>query len=800
MIYISVAEHNSDQVYHDDEVTPLIQFLLQQFDVVDIIPNLDKLNKSFQVLTEIIETSPKLLSTFKPLIASMFFDPNNIGNRFIIQICNDVDVSEENSEEVASFINLLIAYLNLNIIYISRNILDDSVQRIVGTILELSDYKGNPVEDEKVSEQFLIFWEEFVNIYIDDEQLLKDAMKEHYPQFLIKRNELLTKLSSIYWNKCKIYDGAPQQEFTHYRTQIADLFMVLYQLLGTNLYSTFSQGIVNELTYFVKSGNQLHFVDVEASLYLLFKITDDLTFYDDESTKVLLPLIDTLFQNQMIQTIENNAKDLPQIHVTLLNLLSSIYFFFKSEQGSKYSPETFNFLFSIILGNLATNQGTSIKLSLIASKTVLKICQDSQKHLVEFLPNLRLILNEMIENVQFDNLIRERMTNAYVSISQSLKDPVVLGDIISNLVQEIIKVSKPFVEDTSSIIAKLPPGLSNVEIQDKLEEYAVSLISCINEIGKATQLPDDVEEYLTSEQFTSINTYWKQDPLGIKAMVLNCVNQFSLNIPFLCESTLITEKCCCILKNGLAEPIEGPFKFDLGVTFDYLIAKINRSNIQSVSPIYKLVETVVITNSKQLTSAHMDLILTKLFLEKMDIFAEDIDLIKSALDLFRTILEQSPSLIISLPQFQNEILTFALEAFKHHEMFITKSSTKFWTTILILKQGNANDQEIFRTLMTQNPYHLGERLTEFLVVSFVKNHRSNLDHFYPVFRNLIAKYPMEFKIWLRQTLITHCLKEGRFSEADADQLIAKVMLTRGQRQANEILKTFWLQVNGLTNY
>jgi len=406
----------------------------------------------------------------------------------------------------------------------------------------------------------------------------------------------------------------------------------------------------------------------------------------------------------------------------------------------------------------------------------------------------------MIENVQFDNLIRERMTNAYISISQSLKDPVVLGDIISNLLQEIIKVSKPFIEDTSTIIAKLPPGLSTREIQEKLEEYAISLTSCINEIGKATQLPDDVEEYLTPEQFTSIDTYWKQDPLGIKSMVLNCVNQFSLNIPFLCESTLVTEKCCCILKNGLAEPIEGPFKFDLGVILDYLIAKINRSNIQSVTPIYKLVETVVITNSKQLTPAHMDLVFTKLFLEKRAIFAQDIDLIKSAMDLFRTILEQSPSLVISLPQFQNDILTFALEAFQHHEMFITKSVTKFWASIIILKRGNANDHEIFRILMTQSQYCLGKRLTEYLTVSFVKNHRSNLDQLYPVFRNLIAKYPMEFKLWLKQSLITHCLKEGKFSEGDADQLVAKLMLTRGQRQANEILKNFWLQVNGLTNY
>lgn len=793
-IYISIAEHNSPEIYTFQQVEPLIDFLISQFRINHdlIVDQMEVLLQSFQVLTEILETCPKFLNPIKPVLTAFLFDSSLFGVYFINNICFHPVYSQEFAEEIECFINLLIAYLNNNMMYISRNLLNQDIENLLIIILKLSASDGNPIVDEKASEQFLIFWEEFLNFYVDDDQILKESLKERYPDFIQVRNKLLTRLSSIYWKKCQFFQGAPKQEFSHYRTQVADLFLVLYQLLNAELYSLFTQSVAHQLQNHDEQSER----NIEASLYLLYKITDDLTFYDDESTEKLIPYIEHMFDHNLISSFQKLTNGNSQIDVTLLNLLSSIHFYFKKEPGSKRLAETFNFLFSIILESSTTTNVNQKNLSLVASKTVLKICQDSQETLISFLPNLQVILNEMIRNVEVDCLIRERMTNAFISIAQSMKNPSSLGNIIFELMQSIISASQILIENSSSLVANRET-YTDEEMKEKLMDYAISLVSCINEIGKASQLPEDVDDYLSPSQAAEINDYWKKDPLAVKSLILNCISHFSLN--FGAENTLVTEKCCCILKNGLCEAINGPFKFDIKTILEYLITKINRS-LQSLPYVHKLVETIIITNSKEITPYIMEEIIRNLFLDNKQTFSEDVDVVKSSLDLFNTTIETSPGLLIQLPIFQSDILSFALDALRHHEPFVTKSVTKFWITIISMRKGTFENQQIFKEIMVGNHGQFGQQLTECLTLAFTTNHRSNLDLFYPIFRNLIAKFPMQFKIWFKHVLLTKCLKQGRFEENEVDGLIARLMITRGQRQANEVLKKFWLQINGLRDY
>jgi hypothetical protein len=794
-IYISIAESNSQEIYPYGQIEPLIKFLLNQFQVnFDVIDRMDILNRSFQVLTEILETSPKFLNPLKSILASLMFDPNLFGVYFIDNICFNQDYSQEFSEEIECFINLLIAYLNSNINYISKNLLNHDVENILTIILNLSEFKGHPIIDEKTSEQFLIFWEEFLNFYIDDDQILKETLKENYSEFDHVRNKLLNRLSLVYWKKCQYFNGAPKQEFAHYRTQVADLFIVLYQLLNIELYSNFTQSVVLQLQNYTEQSE----ASIEASLYLLYKITDDLTFYDDASTDKLIPFIESMFQNNLISSFNKLATENSQVNVTLLNLLSSIHFYFSKEPGSNRLLETFNFLFSIILQSSTSLDPYQKNLSLVASKTVLKICQDSQESLILFLPNLQPILNEMINSVEVDSLIRERMTNAFVSIARSMKNPSALGNIIFELIQSIIKVSLMLIGNSPSFLTNL--HYTTVQLKEKLEDYAISLLSCINEIGKATQLPEDIDDYLTGVQIQEINEYWSKDPLGIKSLILNCISQFSINFEPLIENKLVTEKCCCILKNGLCEAIDGPFKFEIKTILEYLVAKFNRSNLQSIPYIHILVETIFISNFKEITSNIMEDIIGNLFLNSKNALSGDVDVVKSSIDLFNTVLETSPGLLLLSSCFQLDILGFCLGALEHHEPFVTKSVTKFWTTLIAMRKGTFENQQFFKQLMLNNDGQFGQQLTESLTLAFATNHRSNLDLFYPIFRHLIAKFPIQFKVWLRNVVVTKCVKQGRFEENEVDGFIARLMITRGQRQANDVLKKFWLQVNGLKDY
>lgn len=807
IIYITIAETSSDQRYND--LKYLVELLFKQFhvniihkdDSDDIIDSkIEVLNETFAVLTEVLETNPTMLNPFKAQLSAIFFDPSQFGYQFITFFVMDKDNYESYSTETENFVNLLIAYLNTNIMHISRNIMSEDVSHLFEILFTLSSYPGHPIIEEKISEQLLLFWEELVNIYVDDAEVLNSILKEDAPSFRAKRDEVLLRISSIYWQKTHFFNGA-NNEFVHYRVQVADLFILIYSLLGTTIYSALCESILTKLPQCFSSPSEQNLLDLEASLYLLFKITDDLTFYDDDSTQKLELYIEMIFNNNLIETIEKSSASLNDDHrnqllITLLNLISSIQFFFKSQNGIKFLTSTFNFLFSIIIGdNLHKN------LSLVASKTVLKVCQDSKENLVPFLSNFELIVTEMIKTVDVDNLIRERMVNAYISIALSLKDPVKLGEVIQKVLLQINEKSSKLIENPSAI---LTTQLSEADALEQYQEYAISLLSCINEIGKASELPDEVENYLTPDQINFSNSYWLEDRLQTKTLILQNLEKLSLNSPVLSNNTLITEKSCNILKNGLSEPLDGPFKFSLAVIVNYLSMKIQNCNNASITYIYKLLETIIITNGKNLSSEAIDDLLKRIFTDNIGKIASDVDLIKSSLELFSTILERYPSLIISLQVFRTDVIKLALLGLGYHESFVIRSVIKFWVNFVTLKRGKAPDQEMLQNIINAiytDGNALGQILVENLVGSFLDNPRSNLDHFYSLFRSLIGKFPIQLKTWLRQVLINSVAKRNKnIDEKYTDQFVARLMLTRGQRQANDILKRFWLEYNGLTDF
>ena len=207
----------------------------------------------------------------------------------------------------------------------------------------------------------------------------------------------------------------------------------------------------------------------------------------------------------------------------------------------------------------------------------------------------------------------------------------------------------------------------------------------------------------------------------------------------------------------------------------------------------------------------MDELIEKFFVEKKQLFESEVDLITTAISMFSTILERFPSLLVGLPVFQSEILDFALRGLKSHESFLIRATAKFWTNLIVLKRGKANDQEIVQNIMIHklslgSEKSLGYTLVDNAIVSFIDNPRSHLEYFYQLFRNLIGKYPLHFKNWLRLILIEVFVNtqnqkfRSRFTIQYVDQLVSKLMLTRGHRQANDVLKEFWLECNNLVDY
>lgn len=168
--------------------------------------------------------------------------------------------------------------------------------------------------------------------------------------------------------------------------------------------------------------------------------------------------------------------------------------------------------------------------------------------------------------------------------------------------------------------------------------------------------------------------------------------------------------------------------------------------------------------------------------------------------MFATILEKKPSLVIYNQMFASNIVDFGLYGLLAQESLVVRVSLRFWLTLLALKKGSFEDQTAVKDLMVTT--NCGQIFVHTLLQSFIDSPRSNLDYYYQVFRNLIAKFAPHFKNWMLIVRPDISVKgeRGGLDPRMYDNFISKLVLTRGLRTTNEVLKTFWLQVNGLVEF
>lgn len=780
VVYVSVAETNSEERYTED-VQVFLQYLLKQLNIETNISNMEILNKSFTLFTEIIDSIPRILSPLRSTIFDILFGDNKFGAFYTKLICTNQEFRETYTLEIENYVNLVISYLGLNLVLITRNISDVNVLNIIQMTMALSSIPGIPTEDENVSEQLIVFWEDFTEAYIDDQEVTKTLFTEEQDlaKFITKRNEILLEVSRIFFKKVLYYPGATK-EFRLYRNSVAELFGSLYSLLGVSLYSSICDLIYFNLDQQNKTIDS--FQNLEAGLYLIYKITADIYFHDDHEEDnfgkvTLTPLINEMFSKDLVQVVKGAPEvATKQLKITLLNMMSILPFFYKNEIGSQHLPATFDFLFDIILN------GGNENISLMASRTVYKICQDSEGKLIPFLPNLELILLEMLKNPNFDDTIRERMTFSYISIARATKNPVDWGNRLHAVLMEI--------ESCYS------------NLNEELEGYAISLISCISEMSNASLLPEDIEDYFTLDQLNVHKAYWIEDPLEIRNKVLKNLKLFSLETDMLSKNSIVTEKCCNVLKYGFREEIPGPFTFSVDIVFEYLVAKVRNCNAQSIPIIHGLLESIIITSFKTVSQDAIEILVHGIFIEIYTTIVSDVDLVKSSLDLFTTMLEKRPSLLLQTPFFNDTIIPFAIQPLYLHEIFVVKSVIKFWNTTITLKKGSSSEHQQIKDIMNSTIQNstIGVLLIEALLSGFVLAPRSAVEYYFPLFRTLVAKMPLEVKNWISHVLLSILIGKAPLDSKDSETFLNKLLLTRGQRQANDVLRDYWLQVNKLTNF
>lgn len=779
--------------YSLEDMSPFIDFLFYHFKTELHLQDeaiADTITNCMNTFTEVLETNPTLLSTdVKLSLYSILFAEGEWGEHFLNSVIL-TDMRYEHETEVMAFVDLVSALAQLNSIRISKTILESMTQNILRRLFLMSSIPGVPFIDESVSERTLIFWEELANVYEDSgdvfEALFESKADPAYQQaFEHEKTVIFEEVAKIYWTKIRYQDAdlylSMKTDFNSYRSNVADLFLVIYNILKSPFYATLTADLVERIHQLSKGNCDL--ADLEASLFLLYKINDDSAYFESQS-EVLLPFSKRILESGLIEAFASVSETKTITTVassTLIQYLASNIFFFKLDEGYPYLRKVFDFLFPLIVGQASPT-------SLLASKTATKICEECSTRLLGILPDLELIVIEMLRNPSIDSLIRLRMFNAYSVIARSINEIQEHAHIIHGAVTAVKDASKAMIESVSDVL------------QEEQEEYLLSLLSCIVNIAKGSGLPDEMIEKMLDEEKSSYSEFWSNDSLQVKPLVLSILGYFSMEFKPMAQKTLVVEKCVNTFKAGLREELGGPFSFDGNVIADYVCQVMSHSpNPNAVPYLFSLIECYISVNYKVMDPMMFRAIIDRVFVSNIEFLKSDPDMIKSGIDIFTKTLEVRPSLVLTYDVFKTSILSFALFGLDTKELFIIKSMLKFWNSLLSLKKGSKEDHVTVDELF-QNE-QLGLAMVSKLLSSFLQAARSSLENYYSIFRALLGKYPMQLKGWLVHALASDpAINRSKVSEKDLEMFINKLLITRGRRTANEVLKNFWLTTNGLVDY
>lgn len=773
-----------------DDIGDLVGFLSLHFEDTAVCQEtgcFDSITQTLITFNEILELNPNILShEQKQALYSTVLGA--WGTHFIDTVMMNPD--DDYEEETTAYIDLVLSILQLNSIRLSKTILESGTQSILNLALRLTAVKGSPIIDELTSERILLFWEELASVYDDSSDVFEDLFEAqddpHFEAtFEAEKRRIFDTVARIYWGKLHLPDpenySKIRTEFHAYRSSVADFFLVVYSLLKSDFYRQMSELLI--LASLDIQTNAEHLLDVEATMYLLFKINDD-TVYFESQANLLAPLAAEIFQSGFLTKFGMLAAENP-VHMTVLSTLiqfcSSNVFYFKIAEGSKHLGDVLNIIFPLLLNSNNTT------LALLASKTAMRICEECSEHLVSFLPDLETVVVGMLNNPEMDSLIRLRMFNAYSVIARSIENVEEHSKVLHGMVSAIANAA-------GSVIRSMP----SESILETEEEYLSSLLSCLVNIAKGSSISDDAIDAMLEQDQEEYREFWNRDPYNIKQIVLSVVQEFSLTNPILAQKTIFVEKCTLIMKAGLGEKLGGGFDLGSEAIMHYSKALMDiTSNVNAVPFIFGLVECLVSVEYTRLDAGAMQQLVQSIFTNKLEFLKSDPDMIKSAIDLFSKVLECKPSLILYTDIFRTTVLQFAVEGLAANELFVVKSILRFWTSILSMRRGTAEDHAEYQRIFAE--FHLVEIVTRELVASFVKTARSNLEYYYTVFRSMIGKFPMEFKHSLSDTLNNETLVQ-KVGAKELELFVHKLMVTRGRRTANDVLKLFWLAANGFVEY
>lgn len=755
----------------------------------------DHLSVSLEFLSQLVLVYANLLKpSLKAALSELILGKWGMG--YLNHLSMD---PEEKETLIVDFSRLLIAYFELDMPKMSLLLIDEQSQYVFQALLKLLDFPGLPVIEEDVSREYIEFWLELSDFMVDDTDSMLIYLKTPENMEMFKNNfkQLLQNLGTIYGQKIQLPMHDPglmlqtaSEEYQLYRKDVADLFETIFPEIKDHLL----QSLVHTISQAADPAQ------TEASVFILSAILPGMS--ENNVSPEDIALLEKIFLSPIIQ--QNDCY--PLISSTVA-LLSELDFFFALPQGAPYLDTALSFLFSV----LQVSGRFPSRLEHVTARAVAHICDTSRTKLHNSLGRFDSMLESVLSDPNLKAFTREKMALATACVVQGLPNPEIQASHVSRALGLIEKAFAIAAENIS-----LDQGL----------DHMILLMACVAEYARGMQLPDDEE----SPQREQLLAFWAgSEAQDIQQHVLRLVLLFLLDSGLNRElvsryndgagfgalpgavrvnyHSQATETCCSIFRAGLAEK-NGPFCFPGPVVMDYVLAKIESLSSLGGAPaeilmlaqhLYGLVETVFISEYRSFTTESTGLAIQKLVLDQALLLGSDVDLYAQAMKFMAAILEKKPGLLLFANVNLEAVFEASLLALKaSREKFVARAAVRFWAACVSMKLGTREDQLKMEEIMKQS---LGERVTRATFEAILAAPRSGYDAYSRLVKIFVGKYPLDFKRWAEKALAEMSVERqaagGR--SLDVEGVVKGLVVSRGGRGVEGILKKFWLGGNGLVD-
>lgn len=801
--YISMARNvsphgrmNLSEMFHN-----LIKLMCQSNEDTD---GFGRGEKILSIFANVFSSDPTLMDyELREQIEAIFVGVSRSGtvdvsaHQWMLQYMNHL-VTNEMIDELKELAVCVVDFLQINTLDLCNKLFTnvqageinhENSQQYVKVLLQMTNFPLTPIMEEFFSVRMVDFWLDLADAYTN---LASESVAAGAPELA---TGIFQQVLTIYLPKISLQnkqrvlendsDETSSHEFDDFRSAVSDLMESIWSILGNDK-------LTNVLILNIgSSSDNVELFGIEAMSLVLNTLLVDMTLSESpwicdvlESCEFFIQNIVSLFKAGYERNNNNAAEreirlDFVRTSSTLLGLLAGYL---------KQSPQRLNTSIDELFKGLehcTVSQGGSTdfsdKVETLIIKSISLLCDTCRSELGTYLLQLLNVLRTLLApEADISNFTRETLVRS-------------LGFILESQVEDGPEQQGQYILQVVNILHHfMQQGLNTPTPQaQKQRNYCLCLLTCISELGSALLPVEDLENPEFLQKLGQFQEFWKRDPLEIRTKILGLIVDFLDNPAFRGDSGFV-EVSCLILGKGLKLADDEPFflRFSMSEILNFILNQMPKGNISSSLPYYSyLLESLISQHRDHIAPQEFDYLFENIFLKYYrDVVVDDPDLLQTTINFVNSVLDCKPSLAIQSSHWQSFILPEFTGLLSAREKFTIVAITKFWTKVLNNKKYSQAD--LAATQAEVN--NIGQQLVTQTMLGLYHTQRSDLNSYTDLLRAFTAKFPMQTKAWLSNALPQICA-----NNAAHERFISKLLVTRGNRAAGNVILEWWLECNQL---